>query len=160
MGFFVAVMQIMMGQLRLFAELARIEHDSIRYEMEQQRKHCREQLEEQLLKSLEADRLVCCDENGNPIPRKKRRASRFRWEQARLAILLRRFYSFSCIVHPKSSTALIKNGPSSWRPADTEQDTSCSGCSCRCHIVCAILVHQYVIDVSLYSAWILYINSK
>jgi hypothetical protein len=34
LGFFVAVMQIMMGQLRLFAELARIEHDSIRYEIQ------------------------------------------------------------------------------------------------------------------------------
>jgi hypothetical protein len=39
--------------------------------MEQQHKHCCEQFEEQLFERLEADRLVCCDENSNPIPRKK-----------------------------------------------------------------------------------------
>jgi Plant transposon protein len=54
--------------------------------MEQQRKRSREQLEEQLLESLEADCLVHRDENSDPIPHKKRRASRFCWEQARLAI--------------------------------------------------------------------------
>jgi hypothetical protein len=84
--FVVAVMQIMMGQLRLFAKLACIEHDCIQYEMEQQRKRCHKQLEEQLLECLEADHLVCRDENSNPIPRKKQRASRFPWDQARLAI--------------------------------------------------------------------------
>jgi hypothetical protein len=71
LGFFVAVMQIMMVQLCLFAEFAHIEQDIIRYEMEQQRKHHCEQFEEQLLEHLEADRLVHCDENGDPIPRKK-----------------------------------------------------------------------------------------
>jgi hypothetical protein len=77
LGFFVAVMQIMMVQLCLFAEFARIEQDIIRYEMEQQCKHHHEQFEEQLLEPLEADRLVCCDENSDPIPHKKQHASCF-----------------------------------------------------------------------------------
>jgi hypothetical protein len=35
---------------------------------------------------LEADCFVCHDENSDPVPRKKRRASRFCWEQAHLDI--------------------------------------------------------------------------
>jgi hypothetical protein len=77
LGFFVAVMQIMMVQLCLFAKFACIEQDIICYEMEQQHKCCCEQFEEQLLERLETDCLVCCDENSNPIPRKKRHASCF-----------------------------------------------------------------------------------
>jgi hypothetical protein len=73
-------MQIMMVQLCLFAELARNEQDISRYKMVQQCKfHC-EQLEEQLLERLAADRLVHCDENSDPIPRNKQRASHFCWE--------------------------------------------------------------------------------
>jgi hypothetical protein len=49
LGFFVAVMQIMMVQLRLFAGFACIKQDIICYKMEQQqcKRHC-EQFEEHL----------------------------------------------------------------------------------------------------------------
>jgi hypothetical protein len=92
LGFFVAVMQIMMVQLCLFAELACNEQDISHYEIEQQHKHHLEQLEEQLLEHLEADHLVCHDKNSDPIPHKKRHASHFRWEHAHLAIQ-HNFYS-------------------------------------------------------------------
>jgi hypothetical protein len=48
LGFFVAVMQIMMVELCLLAKFVCMEQDIICYNMEQQHKRCCEQFEEQL----------------------------------------------------------------------------------------------------------------
>jgi hypothetical protein len=82
LGFFV-VMPIMIGQIHLVAKLARNKQDITCYKMEEQHKR---QLEEQLLKLLEADRLVCRDKNSDPIPHKKQCGSCFCWELAHLTI--------------------------------------------------------------------------
>jgi hypothetical protein len=66
LGFFVADMQIMMGQLHLVAKLAWNKQDIICYKMKQQCKCCCEQLEEQLLECLEVDHLVRHDKKRDP----------------------------------------------------------------------------------------------
>jgi Plant transposon protein len=85
-GATIALMRIMLLLLAIMHEMIVQEKFNVRLMEEDNRKRKREELNEQLLLALEEDRLIRRDADGEPIPRKKRRRSRFDWAIARASI--------------------------------------------------------------------------
>jgi hypothetical protein len=82
-GATIALMQSMLLLLGLLYEIILQEQSHVRRVEEENRKRRREELNEHLLLVFEADRSIRRGVDGEPIPRKKRRQSRYDWALAR-----------------------------------------------------------------------------